>query len=66
MEYDMLGSVAFMLALSYKQMELYHAMPFFFYLLGKTISINSWYVHVGIIIRTVSSERVWNILCISA
>ncbi|XP_031553911.1 dolichyl pyrophosphate Man9GlcNAc2 alpha-1,3-glucosyltransferase-like [Actinia tenebrosa] len=43
MEYDMLGSVAFMLALSYKQMELYHSMPFFFYLLGKTFTINSWF-----------------------
>ena len=26
--------MAFVLALSYKQMELYHALPFFFYLLG--------------------------------
>ncbi len=29
-----LGSVFFCLALNYKQMELYHALPFFFYLLG--------------------------------
>ena len=29
------ASVLFMLAVSYKQMELYHALPFFFYLLGK-------------------------------
>ena len=29
-----LGSVLFVLALNYKQMELYHALPFFFYLLG--------------------------------
>ncbi len=28
------ASVAFVAALSYKQMELYHALPFFFYLLG--------------------------------
>jgi alpha-1,3-glucosyltransferase len=28
------GSVFFCLALNYKQMELYHALPFFFYLLG--------------------------------
>ena len=28
------GSVFFVLALNYKQMELYHALPFFFYLLG--------------------------------
>ena len=34
---DLLGSVSFMLAVSYKQMELYHALPFFFYLLGKCL-----------------------------
>ena len=28
------ASMTFVLALSYKQMELYHALPFFFYLLG--------------------------------
>jgi len=28
------GSIFFCLALNYKQMELYHALPFFFYLLG--------------------------------
>jgi alpha-1,3-glucosyltransferase len=32
---DCLGSILFIMALSYKQMELYHALPFFFYLLGK-------------------------------
>ncbi|NXA17839.1 ALG6 glucosyltransferase, partial [Ibidorhyncha struthersii] len=34
-EWDLLGSVAFCLALNYKQMELYHSLPFFCYLLGK-------------------------------
>lgn len=29
-----LGSILFVLALNYKQMELYHALPFFFYTLG--------------------------------
>ncbi|EZA60360.1 hypothetical protein DMN91_011301 [Ooceraea biroi] len=29
-----LGSVLFVLALNYKQMELYHALPFFFFILG--------------------------------
>ncbi|XP_023245237.1 dolichyl pyrophosphate Man9GlcNAc2 alpha-1,3-glucosyltransferase [Copidosoma floridanum] len=29
-----IGSIFFMLALSYKQMELYHALPCFFYILG--------------------------------
>ncbi|KAM3875955.1 dolichyl pyrophosphate Man9GlcNAc2 alpha-1,3-glucosyltransferase [Diretmus argenteus] len=33
--WDALGSLAFSLALNYKQMELYHALPFFCYLLGK-------------------------------
>lgn len=32
--YDCIGSVLFSLALNYKQMELYHALPIFFYLLG--------------------------------
>eukprot|EP01135_Chromosphaera_perkinsii_P010818 Nk52_evm13s2241 gene=Nk52_evmTU13s2241 len=32
---DLLGSVAFCLSLNYKQMSLYYAPPFFFYLLGK-------------------------------
>nr|XP_002129715.1 dolichyl pyrophosphate Man9GlcNAc2 alpha-1,3-glucosyltransferase-like [Ciona intestinalis] len=35
---DVLGSVAFCLALNYKQMELYHALPVFFFLLGKALS----------------------------
>nr|CAB3221230.1 dolichyl pyrophosphate Man9GlcNAc2 alpha-1,3-glucosyltransferase-like [Phallusia mammillata] len=40
-ERNLLGSVAFSLALNYKQMELYHALPVFFYLLGKSMK-NSW------------------------
>uniref|UniRef100_A0A668APD1 Alpha-1,3-glucosyltransferase n=1 Tax=Myripristis murdjan TaxID=586833 RepID=A0A668APD1_9TELE len=35
--WDALGSMAFSLALNYKQMELYHALPFFCYLLGKSV-----------------------------
>lgn len=34
-DWDVIGSIAFSMALNYKQMELYHALPFFFYLLGK-------------------------------
>lgn len=37
-DHKIIGSVAFSLALNYKQMELYHALPFFFYLLGKSFS----------------------------
>lgn len=33
--YDCFASIAFVLALNYKQMSLYHAMPFFCYFLGK-------------------------------
>lgn len=36
-DWDVLGSVAFCLALNYKQMELYHSLPFFCYLLGKAL-----------------------------
>ncbi len=37
-EFNIFGSIAFSLALNYKQMELYHALPFFFFLLGKTFN----------------------------
>lgn len=40
-DHDLLGSVAFSLALNYKQMELYHSLPFFFYLLGKSFQKQS-------------------------
>ncbi|XP_051929399.1 dolichyl pyrophosphate Man9GlcNAc2 alpha-1,3-glucosyltransferase [Hippocampus zosterae] len=39
LSWDALGSVAFSLALNYKQMELYHALPFFCYLLGKCVKM---------------------------
>ena len=48
-DHDVLGSVAFSLALNYKQMELYHAFPFFCYLLGKSLRHTT---------RTGSSEKV--------
>lgn len=35
---DLLASAFFVFALNYKQMELYHAFPFFFYLLAKTFA----------------------------
>ncbi|XP_044529026.1 dolichyl pyrophosphate Man9GlcNAc2 alpha-1,3-glucosyltransferase isoform X2 [Gracilinanus agilis] len=34
---DLLGALAFCLALNYKQMELYHSLPFFCFLLGKCL-----------------------------
>ncbi|CAL4124291.1 unnamed protein product [Meganyctiphanes norvegica] len=39
---DCLASVFFSLALNYKQMELYHALPIFFYLLGTCIKQGSF------------------------
>ena len=39
--FDLLGSVAFSLALNFKQMELYHSVPFFCYLLGKALRSRS-------------------------
>ncbi|XP_041474928.1 dolichyl pyrophosphate Man9GlcNAc2 alpha-1,3-glucosyltransferase-like isoform X2 [Lytechinus variegatus] len=35
--HELFGSVAFVLALNYKQMELYHSVPFFCYLLGRCV-----------------------------
>lgn len=35
--WNLLGALAFTLALNYKQMELYHSLPFFCFLLGKCI-----------------------------
>lgn len=35
---NLLATVFFVLALNYKQMELYHALPFFFYLLAKAVN----------------------------
>lgn len=39
-DWDVPGSIAFCLALNYKQMELYHSLPFFCYLLGKAMNRN--------------------------
>ncbi|CAB4069936.1 ACTR2 [Lepeophtheirus salmonis] len=40
--HDLLGSFLFVCALCYKQMELYHALPFFFYLLGSSLKKESF------------------------
>lgn len=37
-DFDRIASVFFVLALNYKQMELYHALPFFIYLLSRSFS----------------------------
>ena len=38
-----IGSILFCLALNYKQMSLYHAPPFFFYLLGYALTRKTYY-----------------------
>ncbi|XP_045771294.1 dolichyl pyrophosphate Man9GlcNAc2 alpha-1,3-glucosyltransferase [Maniola jurtina] len=43
-ENDTLATIFFVLALNYKQMELYHALPFFIYLLRKCFT---WLPHKG-------------------
>ncbi|CAG4931690.1 unnamed protein product [Colias eurytheme] len=48
-ENDTLATIFFVLALNYKQMELYHAFPFFFYLLRKCfmgVPNRSWKLHI--------------------
>ena len=45
MDYHLFGVVAFCLALNYKQMELYHALPFFCFLLGKSLHHSKGYVY---------------------
>ena len=40
---ELCASVAFVLALNYKQMELYHALPFFAYLLGLCMKEKGWF-----------------------
>ncbi|TNN10405.1 Dolichyl pyrophosphate Man9GlcNAc2 alpha-1,3-glucosyltransferase [Schistosoma japonicum] len=57
LEWDILGSLLFCLALGYKQMELYHALPIFFYLLSNCIhkkSICNGLVHFVKLSFTVS------------
>ncbi|XP_068676423.1 dolichyl pyrophosphate Man9GlcNAc2 alpha-1,3-glucosyltransferase-like isoform X2 [Montipora foliosa] len=60
---DLLGSVAFTLALNYKQMELYHAFPFFFYLLGKSLQQNSWVSKIFSIVKLGIVVLVTFVLC---
>ncbi|XP_011298859.1 dolichyl pyrophosphate Man9GlcNAc2 alpha-1,3-glucosyltransferase [Fopius arisanus] len=49
-----LASIFFVLALNYKQMELYHSLPFFFHILGLSLrmSRDSWCSSLGLILKT--------------
>lgn len=43
---DVAGGVLFALALNYKQMSLYFALPFFACLLGKALRLPTWHVSI--------------------
>ncbi|KAI8042448.1 hypothetical protein M5D96_003761 [Drosophila gunungcola] len=55
------ASFFFTLALNYKQMELYHSLPFFAYLLGECVSQKSSFVNMNL---TKSAIAAVTILCI--
>lgn len=61
--WDVLGSMAFCLALNYKQMELYHALPFFCYLLGKCIKLGPMGQGLFLLVRIASTVLVTFALC---
>ena len=52
------GSACFSLALNYKQMELYHALPFFFYLLSICISNSKDSIPFRFIIIMIRSQAI--------
>ncbi|KAI3368562.1 hypothetical protein L3Q82_025570, partial [Scortum barcoo] len=61
--WDAFGSVAFCLALNYKQMELYHALPFFCYLLGKCVKLGLMGRGLLLLVRIASTVLVTFALC---
>ncbi|XP_064406789.1 dolichyl pyrophosphate Man9GlcNAc2 alpha-1,3-glucosyltransferase-like [Halichondria panicea] len=61
-DHNLLGSIAFSLALNYKQMELYHALPFFFYLLGKSFQGQTKHEKERRSKTTISLRGVFNVL----
>ncbi|KAF3835373.1 hypothetical protein F7725_027931 [Dissostichus mawsoni] len=61
--WDALGSVAFCLALNYKQMELYHALPFFCYLLGKSVKLGLMGRGLFLLVRIALTVLVTFALC---
>ncbi|KAM9848547.1 dolichyl pyrophosphate Man9GlcNAc2 alpha-1,3-glucosyltransferase [Aulostomus maculatus] len=61
--WDVPGSVAFSLALNYKQMELYHALPFFCYLLGKCAKLGLTGRGLFLLVRIAATVLVTFALC---
>uniref|UniRef100_A0A665ULK0 Alpha-1,3-glucosyltransferase n=1 Tax=Echeneis naucrates TaxID=173247 RepID=A0A665ULK0_ECHNA len=61
--WDVSGSMAFSLALNYKQMELYHALPFFCYLLGKCVKLGLMGKGLFLLVRIAVTVLVTFALC---
>ncbi|XP_017275889.1 dolichyl pyrophosphate Man9GlcNAc2 alpha-1,3-glucosyltransferase [Kryptolebias marmoratus] len=61
--WDVVGSMAFSLALNYKQMELYHALPFFCYLLGKCVKVGLMGRGLFLLVRVAATVLVTFALC---
>ncbi|XP_013869737.1 dolichyl pyrophosphate Man9GlcNAc2 alpha-1,3-glucosyltransferase [Austrofundulus limnaeus] len=61
--WDVFGSMAFSLALNYKQMELYHALPFFCYLLGKCVKTGLMGRGLFLLVRVATAVLVTFALC---
>uniref|UniRef100_A0A3B4ULF9 Alpha-1,3-glucosyltransferase n=1 Tax=Seriola dumerili TaxID=41447 RepID=A0A3B4ULF9_SERDU len=61
--WDVSGSMAFSLALNYKQMELYHALPFFCYLLGKCVKLGLMGRGLFLLVRIAVTVLVTFALC---
>ncbi|CAN9500878.1 unnamed protein product [Ophioblennius macclurei] len=61
--WDVSGSLAFTLALNYKQMELYHALPFFCYLLGKCLKLGLMGRGLFLLVRISATVLVTFALC---
>ncbi|KFO23184.1 Dolichyl pyrophosphate Man9GlcNAc2 alpha-1,3-glucosyltransferase [Fukomys damarensis] len=62
-DWDLLGSLAFCLALNYKQMELYHSLPFFCFLLGKCFQKGLKGKGLGLLLKLVGTVVASFALC---
>ncbi|KAI6649762.1 Dolichyl pyrophosphate Man9GlcNAc2 alpha-1,3-glucosyltransferase-like isoform X1 [Oopsacas minuta] len=57
--YDVIGCIFFSLSLNYKQMEIYHALPFFCYLLGRAFKTRYEYIVFYAISVIVTFVVIW-------
>lgn len=58
------GSVLFVTALNYKQMELYHALPIFFYILGKYLPVRKRFSLFNLVMLLCVSLAVVSTFCV--